>query len=76
MLEVLQRPDRLRDDLVGGPIVQARDHAHAAGVVLEAGVVEPDGLGGCLVCAVMAVLPRGRCLPHGREAPARAVEGT
>ena len=44
VLEVLERRDRARDDLVRGLVVQPRDHAHAARVVLEAGVVESDGL--------------------------------
>ena len=40
MLQVLQRRDRPRHDLVGGLVVQPRDHPHPAGVVLETGVVE------------------------------------
>ncbi len=45
VLEVLERLDRLRDHLVGGHVVQARNHAHPARIVLEAGVVEANGLG-------------------------------
>ncbi len=44
VLEILERRERARDDLVGGEIVQARDHAHPARIVLVAGVVESSGL--------------------------------
>ncbi len=71
MLEVLERGDRARDDLVRRPIVQPRDHPDAARVVLKARVVEADGLWRLLVVRVMEVLPgvvhpaRGRTGPGG-----------
>jgi len=43
VLEVLERGDRERDHLVRGDVVQPRDHAHPARVVLEARVVQSDG---------------------------------
>jgi hypothetical protein len=44
MLEVVERLQRLRHHVVARDVVQARDHGHAARVVLVARVVEAVGL--------------------------------
>ncbi len=64
VLEVLQRRDPALHDLVRGRVVQARDHAHAARVVLEAGVVETDGLGRLHGVRSHGSAPWGRCSLH------------
>ena len=64
VLEVLQRGDPPLHDLVRGRVVQTRDHPHAARVVLEAGVVETDGLGRLHGVRSHGSAPWGRCSPH------------
>ncbi len=73
VLEVLKRRDRPRDHLVRGHVVQARHHAHAARVVLEAGVVESDGLWRLLDVRVHGSAPLRRCIPaEGGQSTLRA----
>ena len=45
MLQVAQAVEAHADDLVAAPAVHVHDERHAAGVVLELGAVEPDGVG-------------------------------
>ena len=71
VLEVLQGRDRFLDDLVRRAVVQARDHAHAARIVLEAGVVESDGLWRLHGVRGHGSAPLGRCIPCGWADPGR-----
>ena len=73
MLEVLERRDRPCDHLVRRPVVQARDHAHAARVVLEAGVVKAYGLRRLRDVRSHGSAPVGRCIPRSLETPPAGV---
>ena len=67
VLEILQRRQRLRDHLVRGLVVQARDHADAARVVLEGRVVETDGLWRLRDVRMHGSGPLGRCIPRDTD---------
>ncbi len=74
MLEVLECLDRPAHDRVGRLVVQPRDHAHAARIVLETGVVETYGL---RLCGVHAhVSARGAVLPGAHPVGAYGQAGT
>ena len=65
VLEILEGCYRPPDHLVGRLVVQASDHAHAARVMLEARVVEADGLGRLLGVRSHGSAPWGRCIDRG-----------
>jgi hypothetical protein len=67
VLEVLERRDGPRDDLVRRAVVEPRDHADAAGVVLETWVVETDGPWRLFAVRGHGSARKGWCSPwHGQ----------
>ncbi len=66
VLEVVERRERVHDDLVRRLVVQPGDHRDAAGVVLVAGVVQAFGLGSCNVRHMVSLGGRG-ALRRNRE---------
>ncbi len=45
VFKVEQRGDRLVDDVAAAPTVHVDDHGHAARIMFERGVIQPDALG-------------------------------